>query len=334
MEKYTKFADKATGINPFVPPKSTRSFLSKALKFIYGPILILIRLPCLLVIFFMLYLYHNYLKNLILVKELRRMINLFINLVLFRVVLFFLGYYTFKSQKHTLSNYNIPNMGSGFIVLSNHSSPIDIIYLSYIMSPTFAKVIYRSDKKEIYLSPLDFMQSLKLAFNLRGTAPITADEDSYTKIPYKKLNTTKLGELQYNEKEGPIVIFFEGVTTNGEGVLEINEDLAQEIYNYKSKYSREPVLVSFKYHDQPSTTVSNPFWTILSLMANLYNSVTISMTIPSKNNVVNGQSLAKEINLNYTTAHQMKSLHLTHSDYANFLDYWNNKSKKNASKND
>ena len=34
MEKYTKFADKATGINPFIPLKSKKNFLPKLLKLV------------------------------------------------------------------------------------------------------------------------------------------------------------------------------------------------------------------------------------------------------------------------------------------------------------
>jgi hypothetical protein len=30
-----------------------------------------------------------------------------------------------------------------------------------------------------------------------------------TMAPYRKLNTTRLGEINFEQKEGPIVIFFE-----------------------------------------------------------------------------------------------------------------------------
>lgn len=40
-------------------------------------------------------------------------------------------------------------MKSGFIILSNHTSPIDIFYFAYLMSPIFTKIfINRKDEKE------------------------------------------------------------------------------------------------------------------------------------------------------------------------------------------
>jgi len=218
------------------------------------------------------------------------------------------------------------------IVLSNHMSPVDIIYLSYIISPTFVKIVYKqkpANKKEVYLAPLEFMDTWKMALNLKGTVPIETDDEGFTKLALKKLSLIRLGEINHSEKDGGIVIFFEGAITNGEGILEINEDIATEIQNYRLKYSREPILVSLKHHDHPNTTVNNPLWTLILLMANLYNTVSITMTIPLKSNIFSGSTLAKEINNNFTNSHQTKILHTDYKEYVNFLDYWNATKKKN-----
>jgi hypothetical protein len=338
MEKFTKFADKGTGINPFVPLITKRNIIFTILKLIYGPILVLLRLPVVLICFFLLYLYHTYFKNLIIVKELRRMINLFVNLVLYRIILGCFGFFTFRSNINffTRINYSIPHMGSGFFVLSNHTSPADILYLSYIMCPTFAKIMYKKtlNKKEPYIAPLDFWESWKMMMNLRGTIPEIKSEEDFTKSKYKRLPLTRLGEIQHSEKEGPVLIFFEGAVTNGQGVLEVGEELGTELYQYKNKYSRDPVLVSIRYPGQPNTTTNSPWWTMILLMANIYNTMIITITTPTKGTVFSGQAYTKEINNSFISGHQLKTLQVTSDDYEKFLDYFGKTKKKDYIKSD
>ena len=78
-------------------------------------------------------------------------------------------------------------------------------------------------------------------------------------------------------------LYFKGGITNGEGILEMNMNLANEIQAYRVKYSREPILVSLKYANQPHTTVNNSWWSLILIMTNLYNIVTITMTTPESN---------------------------------------------------
>ena len=63
----------------------------------------------------------------------------------------------------------------------------------------------------------------------------------------------------------------------------MNEDLANEIQTYRIKYSREPILVSLKYPDQPHSSTNNPWWSLILIMTNLYNKITFTMTIPQSN---------------------------------------------------
>ena len=63
----------------------------------------------------------------------------------------------------------------------------------------------------------------------------------------------------------------------------MNEDLANEIQTYRIKYSREPILVSLKYPDQPHNSTNNPWWSLILIMTNLYNKITFTMTIPQSN---------------------------------------------------
>ena len=62
---------------------------------------------------------------------------------------------------------------------------------------------------QVFLAPLDFFGSLKMAFDVKGTVPLDVNEDQFTKISMKKLSITKLGEYHLAEREGAIVMFFE-----------------------------------------------------------------------------------------------------------------------------
>lgn len=70
-----------------------------------------------------------------------------INLIMFRIILILLGFYRFESSFKIFTKSNPPKkMKSGFIILSNHTSPIDIFYFMYLNSPIFNKIFIK--KKE------------------------------------------------------------------------------------------------------------------------------------------------------------------------------------------
>jgi len=55
-------------------------------------------------------------------------------------MLFSLGFYSFDSSFKIFTKNHPPKMKSGFVVLSNHTSPIDVFYFAYLMSPIFTKI--------------------------------------------------------------------------------------------------------------------------------------------------------------------------------------------------
>ena len=66
---------------------------------------------------------------------------------MFRIILLLLGFYRFESTFKIFTKSNPPKkMKSGFIILSNHTSPIDIFYFMYLNSPIFNKIFIK--KKE------------------------------------------------------------------------------------------------------------------------------------------------------------------------------------------
>ena len=86
MEKYNDFADKTTGINPFIPTTniSSRSFIEWIFYCLYAPILILIRLPLILTLFTILSIYNLIIKRVILIYQ--KPITNFINSIVYNLI--------------------------------------------------------------------------------------------------------------------------------------------------------------------------------------------------------------------------------------------------------
>jgi len=337
MEKYRKFADPATGINPWLPPKSKTSGLVLVLKFIYGPILVLLRLPFVLLLTSLLFLYHGLLRNLIVIKGLKRGIDLMVNFVLFRTILLISGFYRFNCNLNFFAKdtSKIPRMHSGEIILCNQTSPIDVLYFSYLTSPVFVKLIYQPKPlgTQALFAPLSFKQSLKYAFSSYFRMPVRGDEAKAEGL--SGLDLKSLGELCTNEKRGPIVIFFEGAMTNGAGILELNEFVGEELRQYGISSKKNQMLFSLKYGDGQTSTIRSQVWQYILNLANVYNSVDVTL-VTAKTGLTT-QTFIKQIHEMYAEIHKLKKIGLSYEDYKKFMDYWRSTSQKdyvNKSKNE
>lgn len=72
MEKYRKFADPATGINPFLNPSfKPMSFLDLVLFYGIGTILLIIKLPILICVIAFLAVFHGLIKHLVLKNKIK-----------------------------------------------------------------------------------------------------------------------------------------------------------------------------------------------------------------------------------------------------------------------
>lgn len=131
---------------------------------------------------------------------------------------------------------------SGDIVLVNHASPIDALYLALCYSPTF---VIPQDANLVQLSTLS-------AFSQIGCAP---------KIHGRLVSLDALRNL----KRAPIVIFVEGCTTNGRGVLQLAmlEDLLSSV--------EEAYALGLRYSpDGRECCTVDPVWRhVLRMMASL-----------------------------------------------------------------
>ncbi|EAR98330.1 acyltransferase (macronuclear) [Tetrahymena thermophila SB210] len=346
MEKYRRFADQFTGINPFLPV-----FLNKKkkaseiiLKLLLGPILVLIRLPLILIFALLLVLYHSIFIHLLVVNSFKRVVTLFNHLVCLRVILFLMGFYKFKTSFKILSKEGSnksppPKMNSGFIVLANHTSPVDYIYMTYLMSPIFSKQYIStkdSSQTKVLLSPLSFFQTIKAAFSLDYSIPVQGDDTELAKHHDQKLKVISLIQSSFDEHKGPLCVFFEGAKTNGYGFLQAEESLIQDIAEVQEKYRREVVVFNLKYTDKshfsPINTTRNPFLHFILLLTNFSNELKVSAKgIPFQDTTQTGPldiKQYKESIYSFYESSGIKKMQVTWREYQKFLDYWQNSQSK------
>ncbi|KAK5582671.1 hypothetical protein RB653_004256 [Dictyostelium firmibasis] len=217
MEKFSNWRDGPTGIHPLLPTKAKSvSVFGYIIKFVIGPIISIIRVPIVLILTTLLIIF-NLIARSIPIGWLSRMICRFFDIILGRIILLCMGFIQLDEFTETLSRSKVAS-GSidqytrKDIIVCNHSSYVDIIYLCYKFSPTFA--IPPNDEKNLSqntgkLIPLSLGRALENAIY----SPI--------QLSMKSVDTNKLVESIQQSWNGPLVVLPEGTTSNGQGLLDI-----------------------------------------------------------------------------------------------------------------
>jgi len=315
MEKYRKFADAKYGINPFVPQRSKSP---KALKYTFGLILLLFRLPFVIFLLGSLYLYNLIFKKFIVVKSLRNAIEQ----GLYKLLALTFGLFEFKVlPKYGAKDPNRPRFEPGYVVLTNHTHPLGFLFFSQICSPTFVKLFTKSTgaaaEKEVLLSPLGFSSVLKYFFGRGFNFP----QDAATNESDSSVKLAELASSNFKNKEGPIVIFFEGATTNGKGVLEMPEGLAYDLYEYQKQENRETVVATVIFNENEEASVAHPIVASLSFLMNWSNPAIVRLC-PIAKMPVQRKDMPKTIYDMYENILTIPKMALRSEDYQAFLEYW------------
>ncbi|KAF2075825.1 hypothetical protein CYY_002859 [Polysphondylium violaceum] len=217
MEKFSNWRDGPTGIHPLLPTKSKNvNVFDYIFKYVIGPLFGILRLPFVVLLTLLLVLFDT-LTRMIPVGVISRVLNRFFTIIFARWILFAMGYFKIEESTETLSRSkkaagSIGTFKMNDVIICNHSSYVDIIYLAYRFSPTFA--VPPNDRDPTTFSarliPLNIAQALKNAI----FSPLHLNQDSVdTKILMEKIT---------NSWSGPLVILPEGTTSNGQGLLDIS----------------------------------------------------------------------------------------------------------------
>ncbi|EGG13537.1 hypothetical protein DFA_11298 [Cavenderia fasciculata] len=217
MEKFSNWRDGPTGIHPLLPPKiQSTNIIVSIVSNIIGFALFIIRLPF-IVVFTLLLVGSDSLFKKVQLGFASRFLNRFFSIVFGRIVLIALGFNKMDEYTETLSKNrqlsgSLSDVKLNDVILANHTSYVDIIYLAYRYSPTFAVPPNDSvSNTPGYVVPMTLWEALTNAI-------------SYQVIPSSKA-VSLVGLSKTLKWNGPIVVFVEGATSNGSGLLETNNNL-------------------------------------------------------------------------------------------------------------
>ncbi|KAI9320485.1 hypothetical protein BX666DRAFT_2017673 [Dichotomocladium elegans] len=321
MEKYSRWRDAGTGIQPFLPPVPPRtesnllSTLSNVIQSIVGPIQGVIKLLLVLIISLV---YALLVPGLGLVLTplgpVQRLWTRLFSFVLLRSVLFFSGFFIIKNDTVSLRRGKDARIHSGDVIVANWSSYIDVIYLAYKYRPVFTQV-FPVDGKNI--RRISLWQAIRLCTALPALTPEEAGA--------QKSSLYTLRELAEEAKErrwGPVIVFPEGTTSNGRALLKFASIFKS--YQPSEREGRFHVLTfNLTVKRLASCDVPcNPAMTSSQQASDL-----ASLAGTGMDDLVGGQLLVCLANMS-----RLRKTNLSMSDKRDFMEYYQMRYKGSARK--
>ncbi|CAG8516998.1 10774_t:CDS:2 [Ambispora gerdemannii] len=280
MEKYSRWRDSGTGIQPFLPPVPSRNesnffkTIGKALSFLLKSVLGLAKFLLVILATLLLFLIVNVLGLLLIkVKTLHRVYHYIFTCILARIALFFMGFYWIRTERVSLrrgrvntlksrSTIDSTRIKSGDVIVSNWTSYVELIYLAFRYDPVFTEFYVSTNT----LRPI----SLWTAIMITGRYPELNPPSGV-----KAYSITELSKLAKSNDMGPIVVFPEATTSNGRALLKFNpvfkqlslpvEDFQILILNVKYEYE----------NFSPTYTAGNKFWHFIRLCSEFKNQMNV-----------------------------------------------------------
>ncbi|RIB05876.1 hypothetical protein C2G38_2117399 [Gigaspora rosea] len=284
MEKFSKWRDASTGIQPFLTPMPSRTnaniyakiafMLGIILKPILGILKLLLTFVTAILLFLLVDIIGLALKNF---KSVYRTYHYIFTSLLSRLSLFFMGFYWIRVETVSLrkGRPSIPKLRQisgvrpGDVIICNWTSYVEVLYLAFRFDPIFTQVYPSSNT----LRPI----SLWTALWLTGSYP----EDK----PPSSVKTYSLQELVREatiNKLGPIVVFPEGTTSNGRALLKIAPTFKSLSLPIEA-FSIHILTARYEYDNfSPTYTVGNKFWHFVMLCSQYFNVLHVKILAPEE----------------------------------------------------
>ncbi|CAG8595434.1 5546_t:CDS:2 [Paraglomus brasilianum] len=279
MEKFSRWRDSSTGIQPFSTPLPSRRRTDSMehLLFLLGevlkPLLGIVKSVLVLLALLLLFLIRDMIGVLLLpLGAVHRAFRSIFTALLTRLALLFMGFYWITVENVTLKRgrshakghkKNISNrIKSGDVIVSNWCSYIDVLYFAFKFNPVFTQLYPATNT----LRPISLWRAIAIAGSYPEFKPPT------------NLETYKLKDLcqlAAKNRWGPIVIFPEATTSNGRALLKfcpIFHEMSLPVKNcvihvYAIKYDYEGF--------SPTYTVGSRFWHFMRLCGEFKNTLTV-----------------------------------------------------------
>ncbi|ETV73493.1 hypothetical protein H257_11618 [Aphanomyces astaci] len=311
MEKYSRWSDLTTGINPFVPPphQLPANAILRWTQVFFGGILALLRWILLFPLVLGLVLLsavHTILDH---VPFLGRVIHratdwIVLGLILVVTTIFIkdeaanarrLGLLTPGTKPPALGGIK-----AGDVIVANHSSVLDILYFGFRYSPVF-----------VFPCASDASKNLVQTFGLLGAfAQAMAPPLTSLTRPVKLQDVLR-------RTSSPVVVFPEGTRSNGKAVLTF-----LPILDSLPPPTRVH-LVAIRYESKaisPTHTCGSAGWHLFCrVLSHAYHTVKIT-TLASE--FVPKGSTSQQLQALLASMLRTKAVHLTCADFASFNAYW------------
>ncbi|CAM0142460.1 unnamed protein product [Umbelopsis sp. WA50703] len=284
MEKYSRWRDAGTGIQPFLPPVPPRSdstaltLATNAFRLLVGPALAIVRLAVEVLVFGLYVLFIQGIGGMLaFVPPLQRPWNRFWTTILARIALLVMGFYYIRSdcvsvrrgRGHATGKQNLKaaSVGSGDIIVANSSSYVDILYLTFRFAPLFTQIA--SSKNEIR-----FITATEALLQC-GQYPVTSVNSKTYELKEAAMNAKAQGL-------GPIVVFPEATTSNGRALLKF-VPLFKKFIIPENEVKIHVLALKYEYnHFSPTYTVGNKAVHMLKLCCQISNSLSVKWLAPNE----------------------------------------------------
>jgi len=323
MEKYSKWRDASTGIHPFLP-KAGRSDDEGGMYYIklfFGSILSLLRLVAIFSLLLVLFI-SNLIAKAIVVTPLRRVFERIVDITITRTILCLMAFYWIPTKYmkpfHPKSALPTGTPGShikaGDIIIANHCSYVEILYLAFRYSPVFTSI------------PVNWKGYPKdVPFIVRSTIQAMMDVFNEPKEAQNAINLSQV--LNYASSIGaPVVIFPEGGTTNGKALIQclpVFGELSASIPVGKVN------VLGFKYDYEnfaPTYTVGRSFVHLFKLCKEFQNNMEVRYHSPNDLSLQvqekGPESLEETVFTSLATILRTSQTKLTVQDKQEFKSYW------------
>ncbi|KAL0476854.1 lysophosphatidic acid:oleoyl-CoA acyltransferase vps66 [Acrasis kona] len=329
MEKYKKWTDASTGINPFVPYKkklnksvpALEKFLIAPIRLILiSPILFLIKLILISIVLTTISLL-SFVVGFIPLSFIRRPLDRYIQLLGSRTVLALLGFYNIstatvnskgRTQESSFGDV-LQSFPSGDLIVSNHMSYTDILYYSFRHAPTFATVVKGEGRSKYMVVRQTFIGALLRTMfqtDLSG---------------YKKERLLDVIKHAKDNKLGPVVLFPEATTSNGFSTLKYQSNLFDGL-DKDEKLTLFVCAIKYEYSNfNPAFHLEN-FWShfyhLCSQIQNTMSVRTVKFTADENKELKSSISVADQLRTFISTAQRTKLVASSIEDKESFLKYW------------
>jgi len=219
-------------------------------------------------------------------------------------------------------------VGSGDIIVCNHVSYVEVLYLAFRYCPTFTQIYTKGGPEgKTLVQPVSMYTAISNCFGVPAL-DATGVSDA---VPLETLTSRAR-----KEGLGPVVVFPEATTSNGLGIVKF----APVFKGFADKEAHIQVAgFKFEFNEfSPAFTAGSPQKHFFQLLCQLHNHLEVKFATPAENPSLKTPAaeseaedredpLGGQIATTLARLLRLRRVQLTAEDKINFLSYFNERKK-------